>query len=477
MTANLSEIPGAFHLPRPNWDVLRTWVKGHTSEADRPQAWAEIAAQWLGVLNEALDGAYRTQQSGHLLLFAPSDYAHAEFLLHFAESALATIVDALGNVAGESWLGPLAVLLFADAKTYHLYTSPFHPEGEYGRSAGMCLREGYVHIALQPGPLDMLQRNMLHEITHACLGHLSLPLWLEEGVAQLAEEEVLPSWRRFTLDGTGAEEIRQYWREHGLQNFWWGKGFYLHDAGQGYSYALAQILFRLIVADNRRRVPDFVRHAHAGDAGDSAAREFLRKSLVELAAQFLGDGAWEPVPPDGPSYCRRGSWHLSRREYDRAIADFNAAIQLDPRFAEAYSNRGLARFQLKHYAEAIGDYERAIQLNPKDLYAHNNLAWVLATCPDEHRRDGERALDHARKAWDLAGFPPWFCLGTLAAACAEVGDFDEARTSAKEAMRLTPEEERAGCKERLRLYKEGKPYRSPPGNPAGGTPSMTSAEC
>jgi tetratricopeptide (TPR) repeat protein len=460
MTANLSEIPGAFHLPRPNWDVLRTWVKGHTSEADHPRVWAKIAAQWLGILNEALGGGYRTQQSAHLILFTPSDYADAELLLHFAESALAAVVDALGDVAGESWLGPLVVLLFADAETYYLYTSPFHPEREYGRSAGMCLREGYVHIALLPGPLDMLQRNMLHEITHACLGHLSLPLWLEEGVAQLAEEEVLPSWRRFTLDGKGAEKIRRYWREQGLQDFWWGNGFYLRDSGQGYSYGLAQILFRLLVADYRRRVPDFVRHAQASDAGDSAAREFLGKSLVELAAVFLGNGSWEPVPPDCPSYCRRGILHLSRREYDQAIADFDAAIQLDPRFADAYTNRGLARYQLEQYAEAIGDYEQAIQLNPKDLNAHNNLAWVLATCPDERRRDGERALDHARKACDFAGFAPWFCLGTLAAARAEVGDFDEARTWAKEAMRLAPEEERAGCKERLRLYKQGKPYRS-----------------
>src|SRR5690349_18061838 len=91
-------------------------------------------------------------------------------------------------------LGPLVILLFADAETYGLYTSPFNPQEEEIRSGGMCLRQGYVHVALRPYPLESLQRILLHEMTHACLSHLSLPLWLEEGVTQLAEDEALPLW-------------------------------------------------------------------------------------------------------------------------------------------------------------------------------------------------------------------------------------------------------------------------------------------
>ena len=459
MTLNLTEIPGAFHLPRLNWEVIQTWVEEHVAEPDRGQAWEELVVQWLGILNEALGGRYQTERRGDLLLFLPRDYEHSQALLGSAAAGLAVIIDALGSVAGASWLGPLVILLFADADTYCLYVSPFDPERAFVSSAGVCFREGYTHIALRPYALEALQRNMLHEITHACLSHLKLPHWLEEGITQLAEDEATPHWARFTLSTEKANEIRQDWRERGLGDFWWGRGFFSTEEEQEHSYRLAQILFRLIVADHRRQLPEFVRHAHADDAGESAAGEFLGMTLAELATQFLGQGQWEPVPPDCASYCRRGILLLSREQYDKAMADFNEGIRVDPQFADTYTNRGVAHYHLGRYPAAIADYERALELNPRDFHAHNNLAWILATCCEEEHRDGARALEHANQACELSGFTQSFCLASLAAAHAEVGDFEEARTWAKESLRLAPEEERPDCKARLRLYREGKPYR------------------
>ncbi len=466
MPINLSEIPGAFHLPRPNWDVIRDWIDARVPEPDRPAAWTEVAHQWLAILNEALDSRYHTTPSTHLLLFAPRDYEHTHALLNFAEAGLAAIEDALGSLTGKIWLGPLAVLLFADAEAYSRYTAPFVPEGELFQSGGLCLRQrGHVHIALHPFPLDALRRSMLHEITHACLAHLTLPLWLEEGVTQLAEEVATSPWARFALDRESATNIRSFWLDRGLQDFWWGQGFYSLGETQRHSYQLAQILFHFLVADHRRKLPDLVRQAHADEAGESAAQAVLGQGLAELAAQFLGTGPWEPVPPDAPSFCRRGALYLSRKQFDQAIADFNSAIQLDPKFSNAYSNRGLARNHLLDYAAAAADYEQAIDLNPNDLYAHNDLAWLLATCPDDERRNGALALHHANRACELNGFGQWFCLGTLAAAYAEVGDFEEARTWARESLRLAPAEERPACSERLKLFKVQQPYRDLPNQP------------
>jgi tetratricopeptide (TPR) repeat protein len=456
---NLSEIPNAFHLPRPNWEVIRAWVEQHVSESNRAQAGAEIADQWLQKLDDALGGGYRLEQGENLWVFAPRDHEQAGSVLGLAETALAEIVKTLGDAARVSWLGPLVILFFPNDNIYYSYVSQFYPEdGEFGASAGVCLSSGgYVHIALQPHQtLNSLEGTLLHEITHACLGHLKLPAWVNEGIAKLAEE---PAWHRFTLDLETAEKIRKYWREHGLQNIWWGNGFHLPDEGQRCSYDLAQVLIHLIVADHPGTLPQFVRHAHQDDAGDGAARDFLGIGVAELAAQFLGDGVWEPVPPDASSYCRRGDLHAARGENNQAIIDFDEAIRLDPEYVAAYASRASAREQLGQHLQVIADYEKAIELDPEDLLSYNNLAWILATSPNEEHRNGERAIELATEACKLSGFDSWFCLGTLAAAYAEVGDFEEARNFAKESLRRAPVQERQGCGERLRLYKEERPYR------------------
>jgi hypothetical protein len=316
-------------------------------------------------------------------------------------------------------------------------------------------------VALHPAPADGLRRTVVHEITHAYLSHLRLPLWLEEGITQRAEVTLQVS-RPVTLEPEEVQRTRRYWREHSLQDFWWGAGFYAPGEGQGCSYRLAEILFHLISVDHRPQIPHFLGHAHHDDAGDSAASKFLGKDLATLAAQFLGPGAWQPVPPDGAAYLRRGVFYSTRGMYHRAVADFSRAIEHAPTSAEPYTNRGLAHYHLGRYAAAITDYETAIRLSPEQHLAHNNLAWVLATCPQDEMRDGGRAVEHASRACELSGFEVWYCLGTLAAAYAEAGDFAEAQEYAKVSLRRAPEGERTGCKERLQLYKREKPYRETP---------------
>ena len=49
-------------------------------------------------------------------------------------------------------------------------------------------------------------------------------------------------------------------------------------------------------------------------------------------------------------------------DYDQAIADFDEAIALDPQDALAYANRGYAYYNLGDDDKAIADYERALEL-------------------------------------------------------------------------------------------------------------------
>lgn len=70
-------------------------------------------------------------------------------------------------------------------------------------------------------------------------------------------------------------------------------------------------------------------------------------------------------------YRKRGFAYKRVKEYDRAIADYNHAIELSPHYARAYASRGSAYRSLRKYDLAIADYNRALELWP-------NYPWVYA---------------------------------------------------------------------------------------------------
>ena len=87
-------------------------------------------------------------------------------------------------------------------------------------------------------------------------------------------------------------------------------------------------------------------------------------------------------------------------------------------------------------AEAIADYEAALKLEPKNSGVLNNLAWVLATSPDDKLRNGKRAIELAKQACEVTEYKQAHILSTLAAGYAETGDFDTAINWSKKAVEL-----------------------------------------
>jgi tetratricopeptide (TPR) repeat protein len=68
-------------------------------------------------------------------------------------------------------------------------------------------------------------------------------------------------------------------------------------------------------------------------------------------------------PRNVAAYINRGNTYSGLKRYERAIEDYNKAIELNPKYAGAYYNRGLAYRKLKRYERAIEDYNKAIELN------------------------------------------------------------------------------------------------------------------
>src|SRR5580658_3288596 len=55
-----------------------------------------------------------------------------------------------------------------------------------------------------------------------------------------------------------------------------------------------------------------------------------------------------------------------------AIADYDKAIQLDPKLEAAFVNRASAKDDKGDLAGAIADYDQALLLDPNDSVAYNN---------------------------------------------------------------------------------------------------------
>jgi tetratricopeptide (TPR) repeat protein len=160
------------------------------------------------------------------------------------------------------------------------------------------------------------------------------------------------------------------------------------------------------------------------------------------------------------AYNNRGIAHLRKRDYERAIADYEHIIRIKPKDALAYLNRGGAHLGKRDYEEAITDYSRAIQLSPWSETAYKNLAWLLATCPNASLRDGKKAVEHATKACVLSEWKDPKALPILAAACAEAGDFDAALNWQSQYLATSDLtiKATADAQSRLALYQDRKPY-------------------
>jgi tetratricopeptide (TPR) repeat protein len=123
----------------------------------------------------------------------------------------------------------------------------------------------------------------------------------------------------------------------------------------------------------------------------------------------------------------------------------------------SYINRGFVWEKKKDYGKAMNDFDEALKLDPKNAGVYNARAWQWATCPDAKFRDGKKAVESAKRAVELDPEPN--NMDTLAAAYAEAGDFAEAVRWQVKAMEEPRYRDNPSYRRRLELYRDKKSYR------------------
>ena len=105
------------------------------------------------------------------------------------------------------------------------------------------------------------------------------------------------------------------------------------------------------------------------------------QAMVAGCTGIIGSGRWEGARL---AWAHNNRGHAYRRlgQDTRAIADYDAALELDPAHVGALLNRAVARDRLGDHQGAIADYNRALRLDPNRTYAvigralaQNALAW------------------------------------------------------------------------------------------------------
>ena len=121
------------------------------------------------------------------------------------------------------------------------------------------------------------------------------------------------------------------------------------------------------------------------------ASVLIQQKRYEAAIAILNNIISE-MPSVQDPYNLRGIARSANGSGERALEDFDQAVRINPRYADAYFNRGNTNCALLRYADAIRDYTQAININPSMAEAYVNRGKVFrparrqSCCPGRLRK-------------------------------------------------------------------------------------------
>jgi tetratricopeptide (TPR) repeat protein len=212
--------------------------------------------------------------------------------------------------------------------------------------------------------------------------------------------------------------------------------------------------FSIDRSDRRRALDDYTQaiRIDANNADAYMSRSLLHEDPRAAIADYT---AVIRLDPDPLVYEFRAKKWKELKDYDRAIADYTSAIQLESKNKFLYLDRGLVHEDAGRLGKAIADFTEATWLDDRfaSAYSDRGRVWAqlgdydkaIADLNEAIRLDSERYyyFVHRGKVW------------------AAKGEYDRAIADFAHALRITPpgrrhEEDRAELNELYRWVSEEK---------------------
>lgn len=159
--------------------------------------------------------------------------------------------------------------------------------------------------------------------------------------------------------------------------------------------------------------------------------------------------AIELNPKDAVAYYNRGNVYRKKGEYHRAISDYSKALEINPEYTLAYKARGITYGEKEEYDRAIADYNRAIELNANDALAYFGRGYIY-----EKKREYDQAISNYDKAIEI---DPKFGLSynNRGVALSKKKEYDKAIADYSKAIQLNSRYDLAYCNRGYAYYGKG----------------------
>jgi lipoprotein NlpI len=164
----------------------------------------------------------------------------------------------------------------------------------------------------------------------------------------------------------------------------------------------------------------------------ACAQDRVQDLTIAGCTRIIEDAKQKPKAR-GVAFYNRGNAYVLKGDHDKAIADFDEALKLEPKNASVYNNRGNARSDKGEGDAAMADFEAALKINPRYAAAYFNRGNALAATGETDRalKDYDAAIKNNKRNVNA-----YIARGALFLAN---GASAKARADMKQAARLAPQ--------------------------------------